>query len=68
MRASKETYCKVARECSAYEPVNSDRTVNGCSSDAAEISCITCRHFDKNEFCRLDLYDQIVESRHIDEK
>lgn len=66
MRASKEIYRKVAEECSAYEPINTDRTINGCSCEASEISCVTCKHFDKEEFCRLNLYDKIVEARHMD--
>ncbi len=67
MRASKETYRKVAKECSSYEPIGTDRTLNGCSCDASEVSCVTCKHFDKDEYCRLNLYDQIIASRHIEE-
>lgn len=63
MRASLNTYQKVAENCSEYRrtaqpyaPVNSTRE--------SEIpSCTNCAHFTNKEFCDLDLYDKIVENK-----
>lgn len=64
MRASSETYRKVAKACSAYEPKNKDQMTNSCG-DTCEISCTNCKHFDAEKYCVLDLYDQIVENHGI---
>jgi len=60
MRASMETYQKVAAACSeyrrnakAYSPVNSAQ-----ESDIR--SCYNCSHFTSKEYCDIDLYDKIV--------
>lgn len=58
MRSSTETYKEVAERCSAYE--------KKCKCDAmsnmtdAEKSCMNCKHFSDEEYCKLDLYDPIV--------
>jgi hypothetical protein len=60
MRSSKETYKEVAERCSAYEK---DRC--GCNATNAldtEKSCLSCTHFSKDEYCKLNLYDPIVKN------
>ena len=61
MRSSKETYQKVALECSEYEKNNS-YPINyynlPSSNDCKKPTCVTCKHF-KDEHCVLDLYDKI---------
>jgi len=64
MRASFETYCKVAKACSAYEPASETKISNSCG-DTNDISCTNCKHFDDNKYCVLDLYDEIVEKHNI---
>lgn len=64
MRASFETYRKVAKECSAYEPMSESRMTNSCN-DTSDISCTNCKHFDEEKYCVLDLYDQIVVNHKI---
>lgn len=65
MRASLETYHKVAKECSAYEPTCDTKICNSCC-DTNEISCTNCKHFDKDKYCVLDLYDEIVQNHHFE--
>lgn len=64
MRASFETYRKVAKECSAYEPMSETRITNSCC-DTSNISCTNCKHFDEEKYCVLDLYDQIVQNHNF---
>lgn len=64
MRASFETYRKVAEACSAYEPMSEGRMTNSCC-DTENISCTNCKHFDENKYCVLDLYDEIVQNHNI---
>ncbi len=64
MRASFETYRKVAKACSAYEPMSETRISNSCC-DTGDISCTNCKHFDENKYCKLDLYDQILVNHKI---
>ncbi len=64
MRASFETYRKVAEACSAYEPMSEGRMTNSCC-DTDNISCTNCKHFDENKYCVLDLYDEIVKNHNI---
>lgn len=64
MRASFETYRKVAEACSAYEPMSEGRMTNSCC-DTENISCTNCKHFDENKYCVLDLYDKIVQNHNI---
>ena len=61
MKSSKQTYQEVAEACSKYDPVSSEYAAKNSSCDCKTPSCLTCVHFDKNEHCVLDLYDQIVE-------
>ena len=64
MRASFETYRKVAKACSAYEPMSDAKISNSCC-DTNDISCTNCKHFDEEKYCVLDLYDKIVENHGI---
>ncbi len=64
MRASFETYRKVAEACSAYEPMSEGKMTNSCC-DTENISCTNCKHFDENKYCVLDLYDEIVQNHNI---
>jgi hypothetical protein len=57
MRSSAETYKEVARRCTSYEKKCS---CGGFSNDSKEVSCLSCDHFTKEEYCELDLYDPIV--------
>lgn len=71
MRASNKTYREVAKACSAYEPISTDKITNSscegdCSCSGKEISCITCKHFSQDEHCRLDLYDKIIANHNIE--
>lgn len=59
MRASENTYVKVAENCSAFAPKENSGAMNSVSENT-EVSCRTCKHFAKDEHCVLDLYDQIV--------
>ncbi len=63
MRASNKVYQEVAEHCSGFDPVND--SFSNSAGDNQEVSCISCRHFDEDEYCELDLYDQIVENRQI---
>lgn len=65
MRANFETYRQVAKACSAYEPISENRTTNKCNCDTSDISCTNCKYFDDEKYCRLDLYDQIVQNHNI---
>lgn len=59
MRASKETYEHVAKECSAYK--RKEYGAKNCASDSCP-SCLNCTHFSTDEHCVLDLYDPIVKN------
>ena len=60
MRASKETYEKVAKECSSYKKKEYGATNYAC--DPSCPSCLNCTHFTADEHCVLDLYDPIVKN------
>ena len=63
MRASNRVYEEVAEHCSGFDPLrNTFSNVSICHQD---VSCMGCRHFDDEEYCELDLYDQIVDNRQI---
>lgn len=64
MRSEKETYEVVANACSAYAPAHSEDTYKACNGDCCSHcpSCLNCSHFAPEEFCRLDLYDQIADN------
>lgn len=68
MRASETTYEKVAENCSAFEPRKDDVTTSNstCEHCHCNVSCTTCRYFDTDEHCVLDLYDQIVKDHHFE--
>lgn len=68
MRASENTYEKVAENCSAFEPKkDAERTTNSaCESCGCHVSCTTCKHFDQDEHCVLDLYDKIVKDHQFE--
>lgn len=59
MKASKESYEKVARHCSEFHKNQSSGCKNStCNSE--EVSCLNCTHFDKDNYCNLNLFDQIM--------
>ena len=61
MRSSEETYRKVANRCSSYD--KKDCNCKATNSEKSEDkSCLSCKHFSKDEYCKLDLYDPIVKS------
>ncbi len=62
MRDSKKMYEEVAVRCSSYAPKNS-----GAKNSSAEekVSCSTCKHFTKDEYCDIDLYDAIVANHNL---
>ena len=60
MRSSTETYHEVAERCSAYDKKHYQDSFTNIAGDNK--SCLNCRHFADDEYCRLDLYDPIVEN------
>ncbi len=60
MRSSSETYQEVAKQCSSYEKYEKAEAFSNKDQDSS--SCLNCKHFSKNEYCVLDLYDPIVEN------
>lgn len=66
MRASSETYQKVANRCSEFEPVHSSDSTSNSSGEHDRVSCQRCTHFnDKDEFCKLNIYDHVVQNHQI---
>lgn len=63
MRANETTYRNVAKNCSAYSAKNDCKCTN--STGDSDISCTTCKHFSKEEYCKLDLFDPIVAEHHF---
>lgn len=66
MRATNKVYEEVAENCSEFSPTSSRSSYSNSYSDGQDTSCTNCSHFNDEEYCELDLYDQIVENRHID--
>lgn len=64
MRASKEDYEKVAKNCSSYDR-STKAAYKNSASDVEGISCLNCSHFDENKYCKLDLYDKIKKNHNI---
>ena len=61
MRASHDTYEKVAENCSEFTPCEQKNTMTSSTqNDKGNVSCERCHHFDPDEYCRLDIYDKIV--------
>lgn len=65
MRSSYEAYEEVAEHCSAFKPTNKDSYTNSYSDH--NVSCLSCKHFDEDKYCKLDLYDPIVSNHNIEE-
>lgn len=63
MRASTQTYEKVAKRCSSYNPTREG--AKNVIDSKEEVSCTNCTHFDKDKYCKLDLYDKIVTAYNI---
>lgn len=63
MSTSENIYENVAEHCSSY------CTAGGCnctnSAGVRAISCTNCKHFADNEYCDLDLFDQIVQENNL---
>lgn len=65
MRADTKTYQEVAEKCSEFAPChceNCDTTFKSMYSDGPSVSCTNCKHFDENKYCKLNLFDKIVEN------
>lgn len=60
MKATSETYEKVAENCSSFEPIAKNDSYSNKAGEDCHISCKTCTHFDTQNHCDLDLYDEIV--------
>ncbi len=62
MRDSKKMYEEVAVRCSAYAPKDGG---SKNSMSESKVSCATCKHFTREEYCDIDLYDAIVENHKL---
>lgn len=63
MRASHEKYNVVAKNCSEFLSKEKENSMtNSISEEKINVSCENCHHFDENKFCKLDIYDKIVEN------
>ncbi len=65
MRADYKAYEDVAVHCSGYESTSDKSSFTDNTSDESRISCLNCKHFDEDEYCVLNLYDKVAESRGI---
>ena len=63
MRASNETYEKVAKRCSSYNPTRTG--AKNIINSSEDVSCLNCEHFDAEKYCKIDLYDKIVSSYNL---
>ena len=63
MRASNETYEKVAKRCSSYNPTRTG--AKNIIDSKEDVSCLNCEHFDNDKYCKIDLYDKIVSSYNL---
>lgn len=65
MRSNPEIYNEVAERCGSYDTKMSSCCTNSVASSATNAvstnkSCLNCKHFAEEEYCRLDLYDSIA--------
>ena len=60
MRSSCDVYKQVAERCSSYHKRESGSGMTNSADDSK--SCLNCKHFAEEEYCKLDLYDPIVEN------
>ena len=67
MKASLKTYEEVANHCSSYLPSEDADVMTNSTAGNVNISCITCRHFTKDHYCDINLYDKIVRERNLAE-
>lgn len=56
MRASANMYSQVADKCSQYKMRFLDSLINVGDE---QHSCVNCKHFSNNSYCKIDLYDPI---------
>ena len=57
MRSSKYMYNQVAKNCSQYKMRFIEALMNVGDEPR---SCTNCKHFSKDEYCKIDLYDPIA--------
>lgn len=62
MRADPKTYEDVAKNCSQFIPVDGQDTFTNSSTERRGVSCVNCKHFTKDSYCDIDLYDKIIEN------
>lgn len=65
MRASSSCYKEVAYNCSEFVP-RTNESYQNCEGKCDKVSCQNCKHFDEADFCRIDLFDKIVDRNDID--
>lgn len=59
MRASFEDYSFAAHLCNSYKPDNPNGAFTASVGD--HVSCLNCKHLEKDGHCQLDLYDKIMD-------
>lgn len=57
MRSSQQMYGQVAKNCSQYKMRFIEALMNVGDEPR---SCANCRHFSNDEYCKIDVYDQIA--------
>lgn len=70
MKKDSKTFHEVAERCTRFSPSEGCGDNCGCSnatnSTASEnVSCKSCRHYEPNKVCTLDLYQEIVANHNL---
>ncbi len=67
MKKDAKTFHEVAERCTRFSPAEGCGHC-GCSNSTSSnenVSCKSCRHYEPNKVCTLDLYQEIVENHNL---
>lgn len=68
MKKDAKTFHEVAERCTRFSPSEkkcSCGNATNSTSSTEEVSCQSCRHYEPNKVCTLDLYREIVENHNL---
>lgn len=65
MKKDAKTFKEVAERCTRFAPSDECGCGSKNSTASEEVSCKYCKHYEPDNVCTLDLYQEIVSNHHL---
>lgn len=65
MKKDAKTFKEVAERCTRYTPSEEHKCSCSNATSSDDVSCKNCKHYEPNNVCTLELYQEIVTNHNL---